>query len=97
MKEKKKVEWSKKLLVILFINFFLLEAFIGWVTYYSFRLSFSIGMMPDFTPLITLIGAVVGQTVSYGIYCAKAKAENTQGGVVYDLAMNNDEIGGTEE
>ena len=93
-KKKEKMAWSKKLLIILFINFFLLEGFIGWVTAYSFRLSFITGTNPDFTPLITLMGAVLGQTISYGIYCAKSKAENTQGGVIYDLAMQNNQQGG---
>lgn len=81
--------WSKMFLVFLLINFTILEIFTGWVTIESFRLAFEMGGSPDFTPLITLMGAVLGQTISYGIYCAKSKAENTMGGVVYDLAMNN--------
>ena len=89
MKEKKKTEWSKKLLTILFINFFLLEIFILGITCYSFNLGFAIGQMPDYTPLIALITAVIGETLSYGIYCAKAKAENTQGGIKYDTVMRN--------
>jgi hypothetical protein len=40
------------------------------------------------------MGAVLGQTISYGIYCAKSKAENTQGGVIYDLAIQNNQQGG---
>lgn len=78
--------WSKLLLIFLFLNFTILEIFIGWVTIHSFALAFAIGMMPDFTPLITLIGTVVGETVSYGIYSAKSKAENTEGGIVYETA-----------
>lgn len=89
MKEKKKLEWSKKLLIILFINFFLLEIFIFGITCYSFNLGFAIGQMPDYTPLITLITAVIGETLSYGMYCAKAKAENTVGGIKYDTAMKD--------
>ena len=45
--------------------------------------------MPDFPPLITLIGAVIGQTLSYGIYSSKSKAENTKGGIIYETAMAN--------
>lgn len=78
--------WSKILLIFLFLNFTLLEIFIGWVTIKSFALALAIGMMPDFTPLITLIGAVIGETISYGIYSAKSKAENTEGGVVFEKA-----------
>ena len=86
-KVKKKTPWSKRLLVFLFINFTILEGFIAWVTIKSFSLAFMYGLTPDFTPLITLIGAVMGETLSYGIYIAKSKAENTQNGIVYELAM----------
>lgn len=78
--------WGKILLIFLFINFTILEIFIGWVTIKSFALALAIGVMPDFTPLITLIGAVIGETISYGIYSAKSKAENTEGGVVFEKA-----------
>lgn len=95
--------WSKLLLIILFINFTILEIFVGWVTIHSFAIASVIGAMPDFTPLITLLGAVIGETVSYGIYSAKSKAENTQNGITYELAMlekqhelnNNDDEGST--
>jgi hypothetical protein len=88
--EKKKIKlpsWSKILLIFLFINFTILEIFIGWVTLQSFSLAFAIGMSPDLTPLVALIGAVIGQTISYWTYCNKSKAENTEGGVVHDTAM----------
>lgn len=78
--------WSKLLLIILFINFTILEIFVGWVTIHSFAVASIIGVMPDFTPLITLLGAVIGETISYGIYSAKSKAENTEGGIVYEQA-----------
>ena len=88
--EKNKIKlppWSKLLLILLFINFSLLEIFIGYVTIQSFALAFTVGIMPDFTPLVTLIGLVAGETISYGVYCAKSKAENTEGGIVYDTTM----------
>ncbi len=85
-KSPKKPSWSKLLLLFLFINFTILEIFVGWVTIHSFTLAFTYGTTPDFTPLITLIGAVIGETLSYGIYSAKSKAENTQGGIVYESA-----------
>lgn len=89
LKKKKKIHfpsWSKLLLIFLFINFSFLEIFVGWVTIESFDLAFETGMGPDFTPLITLISAVIGETISYGIYCAKSKAENTEGGIVFESA-----------
>ena len=79
--------WSKLFLIFLFINFTALEVFTGWVTIYSFKLSLITGMSPDLTPLITLIGAVIGETISYGIYCAKSKAENTKDGIIFESAM----------
>ena len=79
--------WSKLLLLLLFVNFTILEIFIGWVTVQSFQLAFMTGGSPDFTPLVTLIGLVMGETIGYGIYCAKSKAENTEGGIIYDTAM----------
>lgn len=91
--------WSKMLLLFLFLNFTALEIFIGYVTIQSFALAFAVGVMPDFTPLVTLIGLVAGETVSYGVYCAKSKAENTAGGITYDIAMhelkneNDDSVG----
>lgn len=88
-KEKKKISYSKLLLTLLFVNFFLLEIFTGWVTIKSFSLAYAIETMPDFTPLITLLGAVIGETLSYGIYCSKSKAENTTGGIVFETAMRN--------
>ena len=88
--KKIKLAYSKILLIILFVNFFVLEGFIGFVTIKSFALAYVTGLSPDFTPLITLLGAVLGETISYWIYCAKSKAENTAGGVVYDLAMKGE-------
>ena len=78
---------SKIFATFLFANFTILEIFTGWVTIKSFSLASTMGITPDFTPLITLIGAVIGQTLSYWIYSSKSKAENTQGGIVYEAAM----------
>lgn len=86
-KEKSKIAFGKLLMIFLFINFTLLEIFTCGITLYSFSLAFAIGMMPDFTPLITLLGSVIGETLSFGIYCAKSKAENTKGGIVYETAL----------
>ena len=98
--EKNKIKlpsWGKLLLVFLFFNFTLLEGFIGWVTIQSFTLSYATGMSPDFTPLVTLIGLVAGETISYWAYCAKSKAENIEGGIVHDTAMYELKYGVKEE
>lgn len=86
---KSKISFSKKLMIFLFINFTILEIFTGWVTAYSFALAFATGIGPDFTPLVTLLGAVIGETVSYAIYCAKSKAENTSGGIIYETTLKD--------
>lgn len=88
-----KLPFSKLLMIFLFINFTILEIFTGWVTISSFTLAYAIGIMPDFTPLITLLGAIIGETLSFGIYSAKAKAENTKGGVVFESAMQDIAVG----
>lgn len=88
--ERRKIKlpsWGKMFLIFLFLNFTVLEFFVGWVTVSSFSLAFTMGIMPDFTPLVTLIGLVVGETISYGCYSSKSKAENTSGGIVYEAAM----------
>lgn len=83
----RKLPFGKLLMIFLFINFTLLEIFTGWVTISTFSLAYAIGAMPDFMPLITLLGAIIGETLSFGIYSAKSKAENTAGGIVYETAM----------
>lgn len=98
--EKRKIKlptWSKILLVFLFINFTILEIFVGWITIQSFNLAYAIGAMPDFTPLVTLIGAVIGQTLTYWTYCNKSKAENIEGGIVFQSMMNNFQLQQTRE
>ena len=92
----KKLPFSKFLMIFLFINFTILEIFTGWVTVSSFTLAYTIGMMPDFTPLITLLGAIIGETLSFGIYSAKSKAENVKNGIVFETTMkeiNNNAVG----
>ena len=87
--KKRQTAFGKILMIFLFINFTILELFTGWVTIKSFSLAYAIEQMPDFSPLITLLGAVIGETLSYGIYCLKAKAENTEGGIIYETTMYN--------
>lgn len=98
--ERRKIKlptWSKILLIFLFINFTALEFFVGWITIQSFNLAYATGTLPDFTPLVTLIGAVIGQTLTYWTYCNKSKAENTEGGIVFQSMMNNFQLQQTKE
>ena len=45
------------------------------------------GLSIDFTPLVALIGAVVGEVFGYAIYSLKSAKENSAGGIVYDSAL----------
>ena len=84
-----RLPFAKMLAIFLFVNFTTLEIFTIWVTVKTFTLAYAVSIMPDFAPLLALLGAVIGQTLSYWIYSSKAKAENTIGGITYDLAMKD--------
>lgn len=86
-KYKKRVSTSKLLILFLFLSCSLIELFTGWVTVESLRLGETLMMFPDFSPLITLIGAVVGEVVGFAIYAVKSTKENTTGGIVYETTM----------
>lgn len=86
---KKKIPTTKKLMFFLFVNCTLIELFTGWVTIQNIALAREIGMSLDFTPLVTLIGTVVGEVLSFAVYAAKSAKENTQGGIVYETTINN--------
>lgn len=81
-----KLTVSKKALIFLFISCTIIEIFTMWVTIQSISLAFAMGIMPDFTPLVTLIGTVVGEVIALGAYYAKSAKENTSGGITYESA-----------
>ena len=85
-----KLSMSKKALIFLFISCTFIEIFTAWVTVQSISLAFAMGVMPDFTPLVTLIGTVVGEVVALGAYYAKSAKENTSGGITYESAAAHD-------
>ena len=87
--KKRKISTSKLLIIFLFINCTLIEIFTGWAMVKMLSLAFIAGTMIDFTPLVVLIGAVVGEVFSYAIYSLKSTKENTVGGIVYDSVINN--------
>jgi hypothetical protein len=78
---------NKKLIWFLFLNCTLLEIFVCYITLKSFDLAIYTASNPDFTPLVTLVGAVVGEVIGYAIYAMKATKENSVGGITYDMAM----------
>ena len=91
----KKLSTSKLIILFLFLNCTIVELFTGYITLIDLRLAQTTGIV-DFTPIVTLIGAVVGEVISFGIYAVKSTKENTQGGITYQSMMNeyNKEIGG---
>ena len=84
---KRKISTSKILIFLLFINCTIIEIFTGIVTLKSFSLAMLYGCSPDFSPLVALIGAVIGESIGYAIYSLKAAKENTAGGLVYETKM----------
>lgn len=84
-----KLSTSKLLIIFLFINCTIIEIFTGYVTLKSLDIATMTFMMPDFTPLVTLIGAVVSEVIGFAIYAIKSAKENTSGGIVYETAMMN--------
>lgn len=46
----------------------------------------------DLTYLGVLVTDVAAQVLTYFIYTLKAKAENTVGGITYDMALKNDDV-----
>lgn len=82
-----KLQTSKLLILFLFINCTLIELFTGWVTIKSIDLATLTMVGPDFTPLVTLIGAVVSEVIGFAIYAIKSAKENTEGGIIYETTM----------
>lgn len=93
---KKKISATKWLILFLFANCTFVEIFTAWVTVVNLQLARDFGIPIDFTPLVTLVGAVVSEVFGFAVYAAKSVKENTVGGIVYDSAMRencNDSVG----
>ena len=43
----------------------------------------------DFSPLVTLIGAVVTEVIGFAVYAVKATKENTANGITYMMAQQS--------
>ena len=100
MRKSKKMSTTKFLIGFLFINCTLVELFTGWATAQSLKISSMTGNPMDFSPLVTLIGAVVTEVMGFAVYAVKATKENTANGITYMMAqqsLNNNESNPTEE
>ena len=81
------ISTSKILMYFLFLNCTAIEIFTGIVTIINLNIAREIGINPDLTPLVTLIGTGVTQTIGFAIYSIKAAKQNCRGGIVYQQAM----------
>lgn len=82
-----KMSMSKKIILFLFLNCTLIELFTGYITLIDLDIARTTGMV-DFSPIVTLIAAVVGEVIGFAIYAVKSTKENTQGGITYQAMMN---------
>ena len=79
---------SKKALIFLLANCTIIELFTFWVIIQQLA-SPSISL--DLTPLVALIGAVIGEVITVAAYYAKSAKENTIGGIVYETTLKKEE------
>ena len=87
--KQKRFTTTKIIMFFLFLNCTLIELFTCWATVQSLQISRVTMMSPDFTPLVTLIGTVVGEVIGFAIYAMKSMRENTANGITYELAMRS--------
>lgn len=85
--EKKKLTTTKLLTFFLLLNCTIIQFF----TLYIILKQLNMGMEVDLTPLQMLITTIVGQVIVFIIYSIKSLKENTKGGIVYDMALNEQE------
>lgn len=81
-----RISTSKKLIIFLFANCSVIEFFTGWTMVKMLKIAEFSGVL-DFTPLVALIGAIVGEVIGFAVYSLKAAKENSINGITYELAM----------
>jgi len=84
--EKKDIKsWSttKLFMSFLFINCTCIELFTAVVLCWTIYLSKTTGIAADFSPLNTLIGAVVSEAIGFAVYSIKSAKENSKNGITY--------------
>ena len=79
---------SKKALIFLLANCTIIELFTFWVIVQQLA---SPSVSLDLTPLVALIGAVIGEVITVASYYAKSAKENTIGGIVYETTLKKEE------
>lgn len=86
-KDKKKLSTTKLIVAFIFLNCTIVEIY-SMVVMYQLR---------DISSLCALITAVIGETISFAVYSAKATKENTVGGMTYEMAMRDAGVSDDEE
>lgn len=81
-----KITTGKLAMWILLTLCLMVIIFTSFITIKEFSLAYTLGVMPDFTPLVTMIGAILGATIDVAAYFAKSAKENTKGGITYEAA-----------
>lgn len=81
-----KITTGKLAMWILLLLCLIVIIFTSWVTIKEFSLAYALGLMPDFTPLVAMIGAILGAAIDVAAYFAKSAKENTKGGITYQAA-----------
>ena len=83
---RKRLSTSKIVLWFMLILLLAIVIFTGYITISMLGLAAVIGVM-DFTPLVALISAMVGQVIITLGYFVKSTKENTEHGLTYELAI----------
>ena len=87
--KKKKIETSKIVLWFMLCLLLSIILFTGYVTLSMMNIAANTSTMMDFTPLVALISAIVGQVIITLGYFIKSGVENREGGVTYLNAQYN--------
>lgn len=86
-RDKKKLSTTKLIVAFIFLNCTIVEIY-SMIVMYQLR---------DISSLYALITAVIGETISFAVYSAKATKENTVGGMTYEMAMRDAGVSDDEE
>lgn len=84
-KRRFKVNTTKLFLFWVFASCTCIEVYVMYITHEAIVMT---GVV-DLSAIVALIGAIVGQILSFLTYSKKAEKENTKGGITYDMAMKN--------
>ena len=90
MKNNKPMTTTKLIMYVILINCIVVEIYSMWIMY----------TLQDLSALYSLIGAVIGESISFAVYCAKSFKETKEEALIAlerdkfnaNLSINNDEF-----